>query len=62
MNMLPIPALDGGHVMFLIYEMITGREPGQKFMEYAQLVGIALLLTLLVYANGMDVYRWLTGS
>lgn len=61
MNMLPIPALDGGHVMFLIYEMITGREPGQKFMEYAQLVGIALLLTLLVYANGMDVYRWVTG-
>lgn len=61
MNMLPIPALDGGHVMFLIYEMITGREPGQKFMEYAQLVGIALLLTLLVYANGMDVYRWITG-
>jgi regulator of sigma E protease len=61
MNMLPIPALDGGHVMFLIYEMITGREPGQKFMEYAQLVGIAILLTLLVYANGMDVYRWITG-
>ena len=57
MNMLPIPALDGGHVMFLIYEIITGREPGQKFMEYAQIVGIVLLLSLLVYANGMDIYR-----
>lgn len=59
MNILPIPALDGGHVMFLLYEMITGREPNQKFMEYAQLVGIAILLTLLLYANGMDLFRWL---
>lgn len=59
MNILPIPALDGGHVMFLLYEMITGREPNQKFMEYAQLVGIAILLTLLLYANGMDFFRWL---
>ncbi len=58
MNILPIPALDGGHVMFLLYEMITGREPNQKFMEYAQLVGIAILLTLLLYANGMDFFRW----
>ncbi len=62
MNILPIPALDGGHVMFLLYEMITGREPGQKFLEYAQLAGIAILLTLMVYANGMDVYRWFTGQ
>jgi len=59
MNMLPIPALDGGHVMFLLYEIITGREPNQKFMEYAQLAGIAILLTLLLYANGMDLFRWL---
>ncbi len=59
MNILPIPALDGGHVMFLLYEIITGREPNQKFMEYAQLAGIAILLTLLLYANGMDLFRWL---
>lgn len=58
MNILPIPALDGGHVMFLLYEMIAGREPSQKFMEYAQLTGIAILLTLLLYANGMDVFRF----
>lgn len=59
MNILPIPALDGGHVMFLLYEIITGRVPNQKFMEYAQLVGIAILFTLLLYANGMDLFRWL---
>lgn len=58
MNLLPIPALDGGHVMFLLYEMISGREPNQKFMEYAQLIGIAIILTLLLYANGMDFFRW----
>ncbi len=57
MNILPIPALDGGHVMFLLYEIITGREPNPKFMEYAQLAGIAILITLLLYANGMDVFR-----
>ncbi|MFT5596317.1 MAG: regulator of sigma E protease, partial [Flammeovirgaceae bacterium] len=57
MNILPIPALDGGHVMFLLYEMVSGRTPNQKVMEYAQLVGIALLLTLLIYANGMDIFR-----
>ncbi len=55
MNMLPIPALDGGHVTFLIYEMITGRKPGDKFLEYAQIVGMVILLTLLVYANGNDI-------
>lgn len=55
MNLLPIPALDGGHVMFLLYEMISGRTPNQKILEYAQLAGIAILLTLLVYANGNDV-------
>lgn len=57
MNILPIPALDGGHVMFLLYEMISGRQPNQKVMEYAQLAGIAILLTLLIYANGMDIFR-----
>ncbi len=58
LNILPIPALDGGHVTFLIYEMITGRKPGDKFLEYAQIVGMVLLLFLLLYANGNDVYRW----
>jgi regulator of sigma E protease len=55
MNILPIPALDGGHVMFLSYEMITGRKPGDKFMEYAQMAGMIILLALLVYANGNDI-------
>jgi regulator of sigma E protease len=57
LNILPIPALDGGHVTFLMYEIITGRKPGDKFLEYAQLVGMAILLFLLLYANGNDVYR-----
>ncbi len=57
MNILPIPALDGGHVMFLLYEMIAGRPPGQKFMEYAQMVGMILLLGLILYANFNDVLR-----
>ena len=55
MNVLPIPALDGGHVMFLLGEMITGRKPGDKFMEYAQIVGMILLLSLLLYANLNDI-------
>ncbi len=59
MNILPIPALDGGHVMFLLYEMITGRKPNDKFMEIAQLVGFFLLIALVLFANGNDVYRWL---
>lgn len=56
MNILPIPALDGGHVMFLIYEMITGKEPGEKFMEYAQMTGIILLIGLMLFANGNDLW------
>lgn len=59
MNILPIPALDGGHVMFLLYEIISGRKPNDKFMEYAQIAGFVLLISLLLYANGNDVYRWL---
>jgi len=51
MNFLPIPALDGGHVMFLLYEMITRRKPSEKFLIYAQYVGIFMLLSLMVYAN-----------
>ncbi|MNU69710.1 putative zinc metalloprotease [compost metagenome] len=61
MNLLPIPALDGGHVMFLLYEMITGRAPGQKFMEYAQYVGFFLLLSLILYANGKDLIGAIVG-
>ncbi|MCB9363908.1 MAG: RIP metalloprotease RseP [Flavobacteriales bacterium] len=57
MNLLPIPALDGGHVMFLSYEMITGRKPHEKVMEYAQIAGMMLLLAFMLYANGMDVVR-----
>lgn len=59
MNILPIPALDGGHVMFLIYEMITGRKPNDQFLEYAQMIGFFLLLSLVLYANGNDLYRLL---
>ncbi len=55
MNILPIPALDGGHVMFTLFEMVTGRKPGDKFLEYAQIVGMVLLLALLLYANLNDV-------
>ena len=55
MNILPIPALDGGHVMFLIYEMITGRKPHDKVMEYAQIAGIIILLGLMLLANGNDI-------
>lgn len=56
-NVLPIPALDGGHVMFLLFEMITGRKPSDKFLEYAQIVGMVLLLALMLFANGNDVVR-----
>ncbi|MDE6503178.1 MAG: site-2 protease family protein, partial [Muribaculaceae bacterium] len=58
MNVIPIPALDGGHVMFLIWEMITGRKPSDKFLEYAQMAGMFFLLALLLYANGNDLYRF----
>lgn len=57
MNLLPIPALDGGHVMFLLYEVITGRKPSDKFMEYSTYVGFAIVLGLLILANGLDIMR-----
>ena len=57
MNILPIPALDGGHVMFLLYEMLVGKPAPEKVMEYAQMVGMILLLSLLVYANGNDLMK-----
>lgn len=59
MNILPIPALDGGHVAFLLYEIVSGRKPGDKFMEYAQMIGFFILIALLLFANGNDIYRWL---
>src|SRR5690606_10098447 len=61
MNLLPIPALDGGHVMFLLYEMISGRKPSDKFMEYAQMAGFILLIALLLFANGNDIYKAIVG-
>jgi len=57
MNFLPIPALDGGYVLFLIYEMITKRKPNEKFLEYAQTAGMMLLFALLLYANGNDLFK-----
>jgi regulator of sigma E protease len=57
MNILPIPALDGGHVMFLLYEMVTNRKPSEKFLEYAQVAGMVILLSLVVYANGNDIFK-----
>lgn len=59
MNILPIPGLDGGHVMFLLYEMVTRRKPSDKFLEYAQIAGMVLLIALLLYANTNDVLRWI---
>lgn len=62
MNILPIPALDGGHVMFLFWEMITGRAVSQKVLERAQFIGMILLLGLMLYGNGMDIFRVVTGQ
>ena len=58
MNLLPIPALDGGHVMFTLYEMISRRKPNEKFLEYAQVAGMILLIALMLYANGNDWFGW----
>lgn len=57
LNVLPIPALDGGHVLFLLYEIVTGRKPSDKFLEYAQIVGMVLLFGLLILANGNDILK-----
>ena len=62
MNVLPIPALDGGHVVFLLYEMISGRKPHDKVLEFAQVIGFLLILGLVIFANGNDVYRYLFGE
>ena len=58
MNILPIPALEGGHVLFLLVEIITRRQPSEKFLEYAQMAGMAFLFALLLFANGNDIYRF----
>jgi regulator of sigma E protease len=60
MNILPIPALDGGHVLFLLFEIITGRKPSDKFLEYAQIAGMVILFSLLIYANGNDILKLFT--
>lgn len=62
MNLLPIPALDGGHVMFLLYEIISGKKPSDKFLENAQMIGFVLLITLLLFANGNDIYKAIVGK
>lgn len=58
MNLLPIPALDGGHVLFTLIEMVSGRKPSDKFLEYAQIAGMVILLALMLYANGNDWFGW----
>jgi len=62
MNLLPIPALDGGHVVFLLYEMVSGRKPGEKVMEYGQLLGLLFVGALMLVANGNDLWKWFTGQ
>jgi len=62
MNLLPIPALDGGHVMFLLYEIISGKKPTDKFLERAQMVGFFLLIALVLFANGNDIYKAIVGK
>jgi regulator of sigma E protease len=62
MNLLPIPALDGGHVVFLLYEMISGKKPSDKFLEKAQMVGFVILISLLLFANGNDIYKAIIGK
>ena len=57
LNLLPIPLLDGGHATFLIYEMVSGRKASDKFIEYVSVFGLILLLTLVIYANGNDIYK-----
>jgi regulator of sigma E protease len=62
MNILPIPALDGGHVVFLLYEMVTGRAPNQRVLEVAQMIGMFLLLGLILFANGNDLFKAILGK
>ncbi len=56
-NILPIPALDGGHVLFTLWEIITGRKPSDKFLEVTQFIGMILIIALFLFANGSDIFR-----
>lgn len=60
LNLLPIPALDGGHVMFLLFEMVSGKKPSEKFLERAQVVGFFILIALVLFANGNDIFKAIT--
>ena len=62
MNIIPIPGLDGGHLLFTLWEIVTGRKPSDKFLAVAQNIGMILLLALMVLANGNDIWRWLSGK
>ena len=62
MNIIPIPGLDGGHILFTLWEIVTRRKPSDKFLSYAQTVGMVLLLALMVLANGNDIWRWLSSQ
>ena len=62
MNIIPIPGLDGGHLVFVLWEIVTGRKPSDKFLSVAQNIGMILLLALMVLANGNDLWRWLSGK
>ena len=62
MNLLPIPALDGGHVMFLLFEMITQRKPSEKVLEYGQLIGLIMVGGLMLLANGNDLWKLFSGQ
>ena len=62
MNIIPIPGLDGGHILFTLWEIVTRSKPSDKFLSYAQNVGMFLLLALMVLANGNDIWRWLSGK
>ena len=57
MNLIPIPALDGGHILFTLYEMITRRKPSDKFLYVAQIIGMVLLIGLMVLAFGNDIFK-----
>ncbi|HUH27886.1 RIP metalloprotease RseP [Gelidibacter sp.] len=60
LNLLPIPALDGGHVMFLLYEIVSGRKPSEKFLERAQVIGFMIIIMLVLFANGNDIFKAIT--
>ncbi len=61
-NLLPIPALDGGHVVFLLYEIVSGKKPSDKFLENAQMVGFFILISLVLFANGNDIFKAIFGK